>query len=200
MRALWVLLLCSCALTTKQAPVEFRYFSPEVKAAPPDPPGERSETKLRLGQVGSSSNLRTSIVYRESPIEVREYVTLRWTESPEAYLRRSLSRALFDEALFDQGFSRSLPTVDVELVAFEELRTPGQHGGRVQLRYLLYDNQEVLAAGLITKERAAGPGVEAAVVAIGAAMDQAAEELSGIIGARLRTRAPAACASCTPAR
>ena len=185
MRPLWILLLCSCALTSKQAPIEFRYFSPE-KLAPPGPEqGDASAPKLRLGRVTSSSNLRAPIVYRESPIEVREYVSARWTEDPEDYLRRSLARALFDDGRFTQSFSRSIPTLEVELVAFEELRTPGKHGGRVQLRYQLRDELEVLAGGSIYRELEAKPGIEAAVVAIGAAMDQAAAQLAGIVAARL---------------
>jgi cholesterol transport system auxiliary component len=187
-RLLWPLMwvLAGCAITSKQKPIEFRYFSPEVKTAPAVNPAEAPELTLRLGRVTSSSNLRTPILYRESAIEVREYVSLRWTENPEDYARRSISRALFDSGRFSQGLSRSLPAVDVELVAFEEVRTPRRHAGRVQLRYQLTRELEVLAAGTITKERETKPGIEAAVLAIGAAMDQAAEELSRIVADRLK--------------
>lgn len=186
MRHLWALLLCGCALTSKGPPVEFRYFSPAPVASPDaEPPRGPAETPLTLGRVTSSTNLRTPILYRRTWIEVGEYVTLRWTENPEVYLRRSLQRALFERERFAQSLSPSAPTLEVELIDFEQVMTAGKHAGRVRLRYQLHRELEVLAAGSITAERESKAGIEAAVVAIGAALDQATDELAELVAARL---------------
>jgi ABC-type uncharacterized transport system auxiliary subunit len=132
-------------------------------------------------------NLRSRIVHRDSPVEVGQYETLRWTENPESYLRRSLSRALFEDGGMEQGLKPSVPTIDIELIAFEEVRLSNKHAGRVQLRYQLRRESEVIASGYITKERDAGSGIEPAVIAIGEAMDDATAELSSIVATRMRS-------------
>lgn len=175
-----LLLLGGCALTSKATPEEIHYFSPESMdahraARPTEPPLAR----LRLGRLSSSANLRYRIVHRTSPVAFDAYQTLRWTENPEDYVRRSLSRALFDGGLLEQAVGESAVTLDVEVVAFEEAHRENRHLGRVQLQYRLHDERLVLASGVITVEReATGTGIEPVVSAIGAAMEAATSELA----------------------
>lgn len=179
-----------CALLSNPPPLEVRYFSPEgvdrmATARPAEPVAE-----LRLGRIGSSANLRSHIVHRDSAFELGEYETLRWTENPEVYLRRALTRSLFEEGPFRQSLALSGARLDVTLIAFEERRHGAARSGRVQLRYELQADDQVLQSGVVTVERPAetGAGFVGVVVAIGKALDQASAELAAIAAERLRPR------------
>jgi ABC-type uncharacterized transport system auxiliary subunit len=179
-------LLMGCALTSKSKPVDVRYFaldpdaSPAVRAGPPSP-----SPQLGLGSITSSIFLRNRIVFRRSNHEVGTYDDERWTEYPETYLRRSLSRALFDTGAFVEGLGDRVPTVDVELVAFEEVIQRSARAGRVQIAYRLHDDRTVLATGIIAVEKNAGGdgGIAFVVSAIGVALNEATERLSNVIHA-----------------
>jgi ABC-type uncharacterized transport system auxiliary subunit len=169
-----------CSLLSKAPPRELRYFTPEkVESAPAAP---SNKIQLRLGRVRPAELLRTRILHRQSPVEVQEYDMLRWTEPPDAYVRRALARALFDGAGFVQVVGGLVPTLDVDVVAFEQ----DGAGGRVQLHYLLTDDRQVLASGDVVAERpATGTSIEAAVAAIGAAMNAASAEVASRIATAL---------------
>jgi ABC-type uncharacterized transport system auxiliary subunit len=179
-----LVLSAGCALTSRSTPIDVRYFALEADAAS----SARDETvaapKLGLGHVTSSAFLRNPIVFRKSTHEVGTYEDWRWTEYPETYLRRSLTRALFETGGFLQGLGTRVPTVDVELVAFEEVLRGNARAGRVQIGYRLHDERAVLAMGVITVERDAGRGAITAVVdAIGAALNEATARLSTVMQA-----------------
>lgn len=170
--------LAGCALTSKSTPADIRYFAPEITPVRVVDPPEQARPRLRLGKLGSSANLRARIVHRESSVETGEYETLRWTENPEAYVRRSLTGALFAQR-FDQATGGAAPTLDVEVIGFEAVHRDAYRGGRVALRYQLRDEQTVLASDVIVVEReAAGPEFDKIVVAIGAAMEAATAQLA----------------------
>lgn len=181
------MLLSGCALFSKGRPLDIRYFSPEKVEASSSPRAlEEGATVLRLGRVTASENLRSRIVYRGSEFELGEYQALRWTEDPRAYVERSLERALFEDRPLRQGVGGPLPTLDVDVTAFEELRRGPHRAGRVALRYRLYDDRIVLAAGQIATEReAATGGIEPVVAAIGAAMHDATSEVAEAVCARV---------------
>ncbi|HXX66818.1 MAG TPA: ABC-type transport auxiliary lipoprotein family protein [Polyangiaceae bacterium] len=172
--------LSGCALTSRAAPLDVRYFSPlEVEPARMPRPIPQSAVALRIGHVTSSAYLRSRIVHRDSDFEVSEYETLRWTESPEVYVARSLRRALFDDRGLREALGGSPPTLDVEVTAFEESRRGPHRGGRVQLRYEIHDDQFVLASGTVAKEHDATDGsIEQVVAAIAVAMHAASSELA----------------------
>ncbi len=186
----WLLLLPSlaaCALISKATPVDVRYFTPEIAHAPrADSPGEEPRRRLRLGRLTASSNLRYRIVHRESNVETGEYETLLWTDTPEAYVRRALVAAIVAAGL-EQATGGVAPALDVEVVGFEEVHRDVYHGGRVELRYQLHDERSVLGSDVVVVERpAAGPAIEAVVVAIGAALDAATAQVATAVAARLR--------------
>jgi cholesterol transport system auxiliary component len=148
-------LLAGCALLSKQDPIVPRYFTPEDRV--PEQPDARvvagAETRqLRLGSVTGSSQLRERIMFRSSANELAYYEDLRWTERPEVYLRRALARALFDDRRLVRVVSGSAPTLDVELVAFEEVRTP-RRAGRVQAIVTLDHDRLGLLQHTITVEQ-----------------------------------------------
>jgi cholesterol transport system auxiliary component len=180
--------LYGCALTSKGTPLDVRTFTPEkVELHQATLPATPPVAKLRMGDLTSSANLRYAIVHRDSPVEVEPYQTLRWTENPEDYVRRSLSRALFQDRPLTEVVGGPAVTLDVEVIAFEEIRRGERHLGRVQLGYHLHDDRAVLASGVVTTEReAASPAIESVVSAIGDAMNDATSQVAQDVVARLR--------------
>lgn len=131
----------SCALTSKGDALSLRYFdpvpTPRSRPAPAEQPYE-----LRLGQVASASNLDERIAYRKSAAEVGFYEDRRWTEPPEAYLRRALERELFEQRRLNRVITGPAPVLDVELTTFEEERGRGKV--RVRLSFSLRDERRAL--------------------------------------------------------
>jgi cholesterol transport system auxiliary component len=179
-----------CALLSKSDPVVPRYFSPEA-AAPsrPNVAADATGLELRLGRVNADAYLKDRIVHRDSAFEIGYYDDRVWTEKPEAYVRRALARALFDERGVRQLLSGVGATLDVELVAFEEVRVPA-HVARIELVYVVYDDRVVRLSRSVAVERPIPPAKgdaaaneavqamsEALVSAVDAVADAATSEL-----------------------
>ncbi|HTU59073.1 MAG TPA: ABC-type transport auxiliary lipoprotein family protein, partial [Polyangiales bacterium] len=147
-RSLAVLLgLCvsGCALLGKSEALSPRYFSPD--SAPPTASAARSPTpttavELALGRVTAAAHLGERIVYRDSSHELNFYDERRWSEKPEAYLRRALARSLFEQRGLRRLVSGIGPTLDVELTEFAEVRGDSP-SARVAATFLLYDQRQV---------------------------------------------------------
>lgn len=131
--------LSGCALLSKGAPITPRYFAPELSpSAERVSSSAKSGEPLRVGSIKAGPHLRERMAYRISEQEVAYYDERRWTERPEAYLGRALSRALFEEYGFVRAISGAAHTLDAELVAFEEIKTK-DHLVRVEVVINLYD-------------------------------------------------------------
>jgi ABC-type uncharacterized transport system auxiliary subunit len=175
---LLLIFLASCALTSKAAPRELRYFTVET-AQPASRMFEQPKVRVRLGRIAPGAHLRAAIVHRDSAIEETPYETLRWTEMPDAYVRRALVRELFEQRPLDQAIGGDAPALEIELVAFEEVVSGAKHAGRVELRYQLHDEHRVIARGTIVVERdASGPGIEVVVPAIAGALADATAQVA----------------------
>ena len=175
MRAL-VVLLGACALTSRSAPLELRYFTLPIHASVA--PAERLRVPLRIGHVVPSGLLRTRIVHRDSDVELAPYETLRWADEPDAYVRRAVTSVLYAARPASPAGDGAADTLDLEVLAFEEVRHGDARSGRVELRYQVRDAGRLIAQGTVVAERAARGGIEAVVVAIGAALDAAAADLA----------------------
>ena len=188
----WAVVLAGCALTSKAAPLDLRYFDPPARALV----AVRVDTPrvpLRVGRVVTSSILGSRIVHRDSAVEVTPYETLRWSEEPEVYVRRALVRALFDGGAFEQATDGTARTLDVDVIAFEEVRRGPERLGRVELRYDVRDNKRVLLHGTVAIDREATANIDGVVAAIGSALDAASAELAQqIVSASRRSPRPEA--------
>jgi cholesterol transport system auxiliary component len=149
-------LLGACALTSKSEPLLTRYFSPDYIGAPPRQAVPTSagagRGQLRLGDVRGGSHLRERILYRDRDDALGYYEQRRWTERPEDYLRRALARALFEERGMQRVVAGAAPTLEVELVAFEEIRAP-RRKVRLEAVILLHDERIVRLEETVTIER-----------------------------------------------
>jgi cholesterol transport system auxiliary component len=157
-------LLCGCALLGKNAPVVPRYFTAEY-ARDGAPAGKRQDLRVRLGRVEAGTHLRERMAGRRSARELYFYEERRWSELPEVYLRRALASALYEERGLTETESPRALTLEVELLAFEEIDQP--HEARLQALLVLREGERTLAQETITVEQpvAAGSGDEARAVA-----------------------------------
>jgi cholesterol transport system auxiliary component len=190
--------MSGCALLTKSEPLTPRFFSVEPPSMPPSrPPAAGSGAlELRLGRVTSAAFLGERIVYRMSASELGFYEDRRWTEKPEAYFRRSLVRALFEDAAFAHVVAGAGPQLDVDLVEFTELKG-AEHVARVRAVFALFEARYVRAEGTVTAEVPVAPvteakgdadaDAEAEAEAVVAAMSRALDGAVGQIVVRVRT-------------
>lgn len=189
-KLLFALLLSvsGCALTSKSEPLDIRYYTPErVKAqltSSSPSPDQGRPLSLELGRVSSSSHIREKMAFRDASWEIGYYEDRRWTERPDAFVRRELGRTLFEE----RGFRRSVgaanaPTLEIELIAFEEVRAKPTHVARVQLRMILHDGRDVLHEETVTVDKPL-PGGEASTEAVVAATAEALDTASTLVAER----------------
>ena len=191
-----------CALTSKSDPMMPRYFSPDdargrghlAASTKGEHDDESHGAELRLGRITAASYLGERIVYRESNYELGYYEERRWTERPEAYLRRAVARALFEDRGVRRVVSGAGPTLDVELSELAELRSPPVV--RVRATYVLYDERLVRRQATLTIERpipkaaTASQSAETAARAMADAFGDAVNQIADRVAADLQRATP----------
>lgn len=188
MKATLILLLAislsGCALTSKGTALDIRWFDPEAtkprltSTTVGQPP--RVAREIDLGRVTSGINLREKIAYRDAAFEVGYYDDKRWTERPEVYVRRQVARTLFEERGLRRALAGQAPVLDIEVLAFEELRG-ASHSARIQLRLLVHDDRGALLERTITVDRpiaAERRDFDGLVAAMAQALDAVAVEVA----------------------
>lgn len=185
------LTLAGCALTSKADRIEVRYFAPPFGAPwagdhAASAPGARP---LRMGRVRAADHLRSTIVYQRSDVELGTYDDDFWTERPTDYVERAVRAELFHRRGLVESLSNVDVTLDVEVLAFQEIRKGDARAARVTLAFSLRDRGAVIDASQVSVDVATkGQGLEGVVTAMGAALEQAAREL----GDRVDANVPAA--------
>lgn len=192
MLLLFALAGSGCALFSKGDVTEPRFFAPSAapreRAASARPAGTEGAAKLRIGRIRGGDHLRQRIVFRSSAVEIGEYPHFRWTEKPEEYVRRALLQALFEERGITQAVGGAVPTLDVEVLAFEEVRRGDQRAARVEIGYAVRDDRVVIAAHTVVVERPAPGGpeeMEPVIEALSAALAEASSTIASEIAAAL---------------
>jgi cholesterol transport system auxiliary component len=186
----------ACALTSKAEARSPRYFNPQL-AAGPHSRAAAQPFELRLGQVSSASHLDERITYRISAAEVGFYDDRRWTEIPEAFLRRALERELFEERRLSRVVSGVAPVLDVELTSLEEVRGK-PNKARVTLTFSLRDERRSLLERSVqleqpVSEQAGADPAQWLAQALAVTLAQAVQTVGGEVVGRLSEAAtPAA--------
>lgn len=192
-----------CALTSKAEVVEIRYFSPEQTpprltaaegAHPPTAHAPDGAPELRLGRVSSGPNLRDRIAFRDAAYELGYYENWRWTERPETFVRRALGRTLFEEHGLRRVFGGAVPSLEVEVISFDDVRLASSRAARVQLKVILSADEGVLWEDTVTVDRevaAKKPKIEDVVGAMAGALDEASELVTQRVQAALAQRSAA---------
>jgi cholesterol transport system auxiliary component len=127
-------------------------------------------------------------MFRDSDHERGYYEDRRWTERPEAYLRRALARTLFEERGLVRVATGAAPTLDAELVAFEEIRAP-EHKTRIQVVVTLDDRGGSEQATITMEEPVRSDGgsddAHAAVDAFASALHRCVTQIADGVMAKL---------------
>ena len=186
-----------CALTQKADVVSIHYFAPDDTSPEAAPARAESHKEMRLGRIRAADHLKSEIVFRETPVKFGTYDFDRWTERPDEYVRRAVSRALFEERGITQAVSGISPTLDLELTSFEEVRNGNDRKAKVTLSYALRDDKVVIASSSVTVERPAGKvmhgrDIDSLVEAMGAALHEASEQVATAVASKLTEAAPKA--------
>lgn len=197
-----------CALTSKGEAMTVRYFSPEsappqttsATVAPPEAKTSESQVatpEVRLGRLTSGPNLRERIAYRDGAYELGYYEDRRWTERPETFVRREVARSLFEQHGFKRVLSGVAPTLDIEVLAFDELRLPNEHAARVALKVMLSQDRDVVLEETVTVDVPVGGEAgkdrfEDVVAAMAQALSRAADQVATKTVSALASRPSAA--------
>lgn len=172
-----VLLLDGCALLSKGEVSSRRFFSLELPSTASQVAVDGG-VELRLGRITAGACSSELMMVRRSMFEVVFDEERRWTEPPEVFLRRSLSRALFDDGALHSVVRGKAPVLEVELLQFEEVLTPA-HVGRVGVAFTLSDERVVTAQRTFTIERPVqGSGDDAVANAIKEALEAVVERVA----------------------
>ncbi|MBL9037601.1 MAG: membrane integrity-associated transporter subunit PqiC [Archangium sp.] len=150
-----MLLLNACALFSKGEVPTRRYYTPTLTTSPSSAV-VHSHAELRLGRITAGAAIGERIMFRQSPQEVGFYEDRVWTEKPQAYLQRELTRVLFEELGLRNVMRGAGPTLDVELLTFEEVLAP-RHLGRVTVTFSLSDERVVSMQETMSIERPIPP-------------------------------------------
>lgn len=185
--------LAGCALTDKADPLEVRYFEPSAHPMRTAAVVDEDPRPLHLGRLEAAAHLRQRIVVRTSAVELASYEGLRWTEKPEEYVRRALSRALFEQAGLVHAVTGGGDTLDVEVLAFEEVRRGDRRFAAVAMHFGVHDDRVVIDSGTVRVETpVASPADEPEKLAeaMGRALAEATEQLAARVAATAGREAP----------
>lgn len=190
----------ACALTSKAEVVDVRYFSPErSRPSRADAPHNYAmhdadtggQLQVKLGRVTSGPNLRERIAYRDSTYERGYHEQLRWTERPETYVRRELTSILFGAHGLERVLGGAAPTLDVEVIAFDDLYLGSGRAARVQLGVTLFENDSVIFEDTLTVDRqvrGAKPNIEGVIAAMSDALEAVVEATAHRVKSELEQR------------
>jgi cholesterol transport system auxiliary component len=132
-----------CALMSKGEAASPRYFSPNREQAPAAGEQQAQPLELRMGRIEPAAHIEERMAYRVSATELGYYDDRRWTEPPEEFVRRALEEELFERRGFQRVISGDAPTLDVEVLSFEELRQ-GAPRARLSLAVTLRNDRRAL--------------------------------------------------------
>jgi cholesterol transport system auxiliary component len=189
--ALVVMLTPGCALLSRGAAVDVRWFTPELPSRTQAAVEMQPAPELRLGRVTSGAGLGLRIAFGSGLYEIGYYDSRRWTERPEQYVRRALDRALFEGGAFQRALGDGAPSLEVDVLDFQEITGPMTHAARVALRVVLSTDRVLLERTVAVSRAAAGTTFDSFVAAMAQALDAASREVARSVGEALALHAPA---------
>jgi ABC-type uncharacterized transport system auxiliary subunit len=168
----------ACLLRTADPPRFFRPTSAMLDAADAAPPvGDGAPVRLR--EVRAEPFLRERIVWRVSEVEYGSYEQRRWLDLPAHYVDRALAARLRTTPGLHLTDDLAAPALHVEVLAFEEVRSP-QHEADVALAAALEDRTGAVLLRRTFAARVAVASDEPAALAkaMGEALDQAVAQVA----------------------
>jgi ABC-type uncharacterized transport system auxiliary subunit len=187
------LCLSGCLFNGAPAP---RYFAPPSQYLfaddPPAQPAAPAIRPIRLRRVHAAAYLGEQIVWRVSDVERGLYEQRRWTEFPSRYVQRALDQALDRTGAVRRVDTGRVPTLDVELVSFDEVLAP-QHEAAVAAfaSFRATDNAAVFERLFASRQPITDAAPASAARAMGAALDAVVVQIADQVAASVRTLPPA---------
>jgi hypothetical protein len=166
-----------CALLSRGSSVDTRWYTPELTQTSPGSAERQGGGEIRLGRVTSGSDLGLRIAYGDGLYQIGYYEGLRWTERPQQYVRRAVGRALFEQGPFRRAMTGEAPTLDVEVVDFEEVKAPTTHAARVSLRIVLSAERVLFERTVSVSKAIAGGDFDGFVAAMSQALEASVREV-----------------------
>lgn len=188
--------LAGCALTSKSEPLVPRYFELGFVAPEGRAQAVANGPEVRLGKVSAASHVRERRVRKRGDVELSFEDEKRWTERPEAFLRRGLARVLYEEQGYRQALSGAPFVVDCELVRLEEVEENGAvRKVVVGIVVTIHDERRVLVGDTFVAEEATADAEDATIVraygkALRRALDHVADDLAKASRAEATASAP----------
>jgi cholesterol transport system auxiliary component len=184
-----------CALLSRGSTVDVRWYTPELTRPRPgstERQRDQSACELRFGRVTAGADLGLRIAYGDGLYQIGYYEGLRWTERPEQYVRRAVARALFEDGPFRRTLTGAAPAVDVEVIEFEEVKSPTVHAARIGLRVVVSADRVLLERTVAVSEPVVAGSFDGVVAAMSQALESAAGEIARDVG-DARSRGDEAC-------
>ena len=166
-----------CALISRGSSAEWRWYTPELSGPSAGSAESQRGGELRLGRVTSGTDLGLRIAYGDGLYQIGYYQDLRWTERPQHYVQRALGRALFEQGPFHRALTGEAPTLDVEVVDFEEVKAPTTHAARISLRVVLSTDRVLFERTILVSKAIDGGTFEGFVAAMSQALEASAREV-----------------------
>ena len=139
---------------------------------------------VRLRRVQAAAYLGEQIVWRGSDVERGLYEQRRWTEFPSRYLERAMKHALDSTPGIQRVDNGRVPTLDLELISFDEILAPA-HAADVTVVASLRDaEQRPVFERAFTAQRAIADADPASTArAMGAALDEVVQQIATQVAA-----------------
>jgi hypothetical protein len=170
--------ILGCALLSRGKSLEVRWYTPERLGPNLGGTEMQGGCELRLTSVTSGADLGPRIRFGDGFYQVGQYEGLRWTERPEHFVRRALGRTLFEDGMFRRSLKGGAPTLDVELLDFEEVKTPRTHAARIAIRVVLASDRVLVERTVVMSSPVIGDDFDDFVAAMGRALDGTAEQVA----------------------
>jgi hypothetical protein len=185
-----------CALTSRGQAVDVQWYTPERMSASsagqklrdggPGPKLQDGGCELRFGQVTSGADLGLRIAFGDGQHEVSYYEDRRWTERPAKYLEHAVERLLFEDSGFRRSLAPTAPRLDLELLDFEEVKSPTMHSARVAARVLVTVDREIVQRTVEVSRPVAGDRFDDFAASMAEALAEAARQISNVVVAATR--------------
>src|SRR5262245_23067813 len=192
MRWSWTLLAVVLTGCLFRDPTDPRFFRPEAATLDGGDvkPQAENPVAVRLRPVRASPFLRDRMVWRQSGVEYGFYEERRWSELPASYVQRALGTALRQTPGLRLTDDLGAPTLQVDLLAFEEVLTPA-HVAAVSLQVLLRDRDRRLLDRIFTAQSPiASDAPSETAIAMGRALDEVVSRVATAVRAALRPQRP----------
>ena len=164
-----------------------RYFAPRstyLLPEDPQPPASATGLSVRIRNVRAAGYIGQAIVWRVSDVERGLYEQRRWTEFPTRYLDRAVVQAIDRTPGVQAVDSGRVPTLDLELVSFDEVIAPERRAEvSVVASFNSADQSPVFARVFTAQQPIADTDPASTARAMGAALDDVVQQIADQVAA-----------------